>query len=240
LQRNFPVPSNHHANVLCIVSLTACVAGVEPNGPPAAPPDEQGGASLAVYGSGTKKALHDTDLKDMNTTTKLLSPVFAVFFLCLGLAGQSARAVLIHDEPSGFQGVPWGASPADCAALSFVKTLGTTDSMKKVDLYDHPTDSVTLNGATFTRIRYRFLDNRLESVQLRYEWRANRNKLMQWVEQRYGALTPGERKQVGAEWEGEETVVNLSYNLDTGRGSLWLISRTLSGGFGSYNATLGS
>ena len=157
--------------------------------------------------------------------------------LAVALSISPALAVLIHDEPSGFQGIPWGASPADCASLSFVKTLGTTDSMKHADLYDLSTDGVTLNGVTFTRIRYRFLDNQLESVQLGYEGRANRDKLMQWVELRYGTLTPGERKQAGAEWEGEETVVNLSYNQATGRGSLWLISRTLSGGFGSYNVT---
>jgi hypothetical protein len=167
--------------------------------------------------------------------------VFLVFILGLlfavALSISPALAVLIYDEPSGFQGIPWGASPADCSSLSFVKTLGTTDSMKHADLYDLSTDGVTLNGVTFTRIRYRFLDNQLESVQLRYEGRADRDKLMQWVEQRYGALTPGERKQAGAEWQGDETVVNLSYNPETGRGSLWLISRTLSGGFGSYSVT---
>ncbi len=160
-------------------------------------------------------------------------PVFILGVLWgVGLSISPALAVLIHDEPSGFQGIPWGASPTDCASLSFVKTLGTTDSMKHVDLYDFSIDGVILNGVTFTRIRYRFLDNQLESVQFRYEGRANRDKLMQWVEQRYGTLTPGERKQAGAEWEGEETVVNLSYNQATGYGSLWLISRALSGGFG--------
>lgn len=170
-----------------------------------------------------------------------LMEVFPVFILGLLLTIvlliSPALAVLIYDEPSGFQGIPWGASPADCDSLSLAETLGTTDSMKHVDLYDHSTERVTLNGVTFTRIRYRFLDNQLESVQLRYEGRANRDKVMQWVEQRYGVLTPGERKQAGAEWQGDETVVTLSYNLETGHGSLWLISRTLSGGFGSYNVT---
>jgi hypothetical protein len=173
----------------------------------------------------------------MKTTTKLLSLFLVFCFLCLGLANQSARAVLIHDEPSGFRGNYWGASPADCPSLRFVQRLGLTDSKKQVDLYDRSTVGIILNGVSFTRIRYRFLDDQLESVQLGYEGRGNRDKLLQLMEQRYGSLTPGERKQLpGVEWEGFETVVNLSFNFATEKGSLWFISRALAGGFTSYNA----
>ncbi len=152
-----------------------------------------------------------------------------------------AGAGVIHDEPSGFRGNLWGASPAECPSLNFVKSLGMTDSKTQVDLYDQSTVGISLNGVSFSRIRYRFLDNKLESVQLSFEGRANREKLRQVLEMRYGELTAGERKQLaGVEWEGDETVVNLSFNLSTEHGSLWFISRALSGGFGSYNATLGS
>jgi len=164
----------------------------------------------------------------MKTTTKLLSLFFVFGFLCLGLANQSARAVLIHDEPSGFRGNHWGASPADCASLRFVKEQGTTRSGERVDLYDRSTVGIAINGVSFTRIRYRFLDNRLESVQLSYAGRAKYDKLVELLEERYGRLTPGERKLVGrAEWDGYETVVDLSYNVETGLGSLWFISPTL-------------
>lgn len=147
------------------------------------------------------------------------------------------QAVLIHDEPNGFRGNYWGASPADCPSLSFVNRLGLTDFKKQVDLYDRSTVGIILNGVSFSRIRYRFLDNKLESVQLSFEGRDNRDKLLQLMEQRYGNLTPGERKQLpGVEWEGFETVVNLSFNLSTEKGSLWFISRDLAGGFTSYNA----
>jgi hypothetical protein len=151
---------------------------------------------------------------------------------------QRADAVMIHDEPSGFRGNLWGAAPRDCPSLTFVTKLGLTDSKKEVDLYDRSTVGIILNGVSFSRIRYRFIDNKLESVQLSYEGRDNRNRLLQLMEQRFGTLTPGERKQLpGVEWEGFETVVNLSYNPTTEKGSLWFISRALGGGFTSNNAS---
>jgi hypothetical protein len=159
---------------------------------------------------------------------KLLFPLLAACFLSFGLASPPAWGVLLQDEPSGFRGNQWGASPADCASLRFVADLGTTASGKRVDLYDRSPVGIVLNGATVTRIRYRFLDNRLESVQLSFEGSENRDKLLQLMEDRYGRLTPGERKLVGrAEWDGYETVVDLSYNTETGRGSLWFISTAL-------------
>jgi hypothetical protein len=145
--------------------------------------------------------------------------------LTVALPFSPTWAVLIHDEPSGFRGNHWGAYPADCASLRFVKNLGTTQSRQQVDLYDRSTVGIVLNGVSFSRIRYRFLDNHLESVQLSYEGLANRDKLLQLMEERYGRLTPGERKLIGrAEWDGYETVVDLSYNVETGLGSLWFIS----------------
>ena len=141
---------------------------------------------------------------------------------------RPAFALLIHDEPSGFRGNEWGASPLQCASLRFVSGQGLTLSGQQVDIYDRSPVGITLNGATPTRIRYRFLDNRLESVQVSYEGRANRDRLLQLMEDRYGRLTPGERKLVArAEWDGFETTVTLSFDPDTGLGSLWFNSTIL-------------
>ena len=168
----------------------------------------------------------------MNTTTQRLALLLGVCFLCLGLTNQSAWAVLIHDEPSGFRGNEWGASPVDCASLRFVTGLGLTAAGRRVELYDRSTVGIALNGVSFTRIRYRFLDNHLESVQLSFQGRENRDRLLQRMEERFGPLTPGERKLVGrAEWDGYETVVDLSYNSETGFGSLWFISTILNRDF---------
>lgn len=156
-----------------------------------------------------------------------------LFGVCLSVA--PALALLIQNEPSGFRGNHWGASPEACASLTFVSGLGVTESGQQVDLYDRSTVGISLNGATLTRIRYRFLDNKLESVQLSYEGRANRDRLLQVMEDRYGRLTPGERKFVSRnEWDGFETTVVLSFNTDTEMGSLWFLSTALNREYTDY------
>lgn len=168
-------------------------------------------------------------------TLKQLTLFLVSCFLCLELTSQPAWSVLIHDEPSGFRGNHWGAAPADCAALRFDRNLGITTSGKQVDLYDRSTVGIRLNGVSFTKIRYRFLDNQLESVQLSYEGRENRDRLLQLMEDRYGPLTPGERRLVNrAEWDGYETTVILSFNPDTGLGALWFISTVLNRDFSHF------
>jgi hypothetical protein len=162
---------------------------------------------------------------------------FLAFILAFGgsFSFAPALALLIQNEASGFRGNEWGASPSQCASLSFVANQGATESGQQVDIYDRSTVGISLNGATPTRIRYRFLGNRLESVQLSYEGRANRDRLLQLMEERYGRLTPGERKLVPrAEWDGFETTVILSFNPDTGLGSLWFSSTMLNQEFTDY------
>jgi len=164
----------------------------------------------------------------MKPTAKLLSLVLVFCFLYLELASPPAWSVLIHDEPSGFRGNHWGDSPGDCPQLRFVKGQGTTYSGKPVDLYDRSTVGIALNGVSPSRIRCRFVDNQLESVQLSYEGFANREKLLQLMEERYGRLTSGERKMTArAEWLGFESIVVLSFNHEKGLGSLWFLSTTL-------------
>jgi hypothetical protein len=158
-------------------------------------------------------------------------PQFLLLFIALfgvSVSEPPAFALLIQNEPSGFRGNEWGASPKECASLTFVTAQGVTVSGQQVDIYDRSPVGISLNGAALTRIRYRFLDNKLESVQLSYEGRANRDRLLQLMEDRYGRLTPGERKLLArAEWDGFETTVTLSFDPDTGLGSLWFSSTML-------------
>jgi hypothetical protein len=166
---------------------------------------------------------------------KLLFPLLAACFLSFGLASPPAWGVLLQDEPSGFRGNSWGASPGDCPSLRFVGDLGTNRSGKLIALYDRSTVGLTINGVSFTRIRYRFVENQLESVQLSFEGRANRDKLLQVIEDRYGRPVQGERKNLGrVEWDGQETIVDLDYRVDSELGSLWFISTRLNREFGEF------
>src|SRR6185503_5215647 len=151
-----------------------------------------------------------------------------ILFFGGSLSVGPALALLIHDESSGFRGNLWGASPKECPSLTFVANQGTTESGRQVSIYDRSTVGISLNGVTPTRIRYRFLENKLESVELSYEGRTDRERLLQLMEERYGRLTAGERKLVPrAEWDGFETTITLSFNPDTGLGSLWFSSTIL-------------
>jgi hypothetical protein len=166
---------------------------------------------------------------------KVVTAVVLAFLLALGLSVKPTAAVLIHDEPSGFRGNHWGDAPENCAAVRFVKGLGLTQSGKQVDLYDRSPVGITLNGVSFTRIHYRFLDNRLESVQLSYEGREGYHRLRQLMEERYGRLAPGERQlTTRAEWNGFESTVVLSFNPGTGSGSLWFLSTVLNREFSHF------
>jgi hypothetical protein len=159
---------------------------------------------------------------------KLLFPLLASSFLAFSLASQPARAILLQDEPSGFRGNYWGASPDDCPSLRFVGDLGTNRYGKLITLYDRSKVGLIINGVSFTRIRYRFIGNQLESVQLSFGGRENRGKLLQVIEDRYGRPVPGERKNLNrVEWDGEETIVDLDYRVDIEQGSLWFMSTRL-------------
>jgi hypothetical protein len=159
---------------------------------------------------------------------KPLFPLLASCFLFFSLVSQPAQAVLLQDEPSGFRGNSWGASPADCPSLRFVGDLGTNRYGKPITLYDRSTVGLIINGVSFTRIRYRFIENKLESVQLSFTGRANRDKLLQVIEERYGRPVQGERKNLSrVEWDGQETIVDLDYRVDSELGSLWFISTNL-------------
>ena len=86
----------------------------------------------------------------------------------------------------------------------------------------------SLNGVTLSRIRYRFVDDQLESIVLSYEGRESRDKLMQWVEEHYGKVSPAERRMLSqVEWLGEKTEVTLSYNHSKKEGTLLFISSAI-------------
>jgi len=102
------------------------------------------------------------------------------------------------------------------------------EAVKDVGVYENTGEALTINGVSFLRVRYRFADQRLESIQLVYEGRANRDKLLQWLEGQYGKVPPQERRIVNqVDWVGDRMVISLSYNFSTKEGSLWFFSPEL-------------
>jgi len=164
-----------------------------------------------------------------------------ILLLCV-LAGalpiEPAWGAKIKDDPNGFNGNTWGADLAAYPSMKLVKDLGSTDFVEEAGVYMNSGESLTLNEVSFTEIRYRFIDKQLESIELKYEGRENRDKLMRWIEEQFGKLSSHERKMVmNVQWFGEKTTITLSYNPNTKLGSLWFISQVLNHRFNEFLPT---
>jgi hypothetical protein len=152
---------------------------------------------------------------------KFLHVVLALGLLLLREGLEPALAGKITNEPQGFNGYTWGARIAEYPSLKLAKDSAVAHPLPNVDVYENPGEVLTLNGVTISKVLYRFYKNQLGSVQLAYEGKENREKLIQWVEEQYGQLPPVERKQKQIEWHGESTVITLDYNAMTNLGLLW-------------------
>jgi hypothetical protein len=154
--------------------------------------------------------------------------LFILLILAVGQSVVPAGAAPIVDDPNGFNGYTWGMPLAKFPAFKLFRDLGNTDFVDKIGVYENPGEVMTLNGATLGKIHYRFTDNQLESIQLRYKGRENRDKLMRWIEERYGKVSLHERKMINSvQWFGDQTTVTLSYDAVLQQGTLWFVSRTL-------------
>jgi hypothetical protein len=155
--------------------------------------------------------------------------VRALLILAVGLLGAPTGAAEIPDDPGGFNGYAWGTPLAQFPGFKLVKNLGGTDFVNNVGVYENPGETLTLNEVTLATIRYRFVENQLESIELRYTGRENRDKLMRWLEEHYGKLTSHERNMVNAIlWYGDTTAINLKYDAATKQGTLYFLSQALS------------
>ena len=136
--------------------------------------------------------------------------------------------VRISGELNEFSGYTMEAPLSDYPHLRQVKTWNT-DFVQEVGLYENPHEVPTIDGVAFNTAQYRFADSKLESIYLLFEGRANRDRLLKWIEQHYGRLLPAERKMMinQVEWHGDRLAITLSYNPETSLGSLWFISPTL-------------
>lgn len=167
----------------------------------------------------------------MNQARKGFSILLVLCVLGFGLTIRQAWAAAIEheeDDEAGFSGYMWGAAPSDCPPLTRIRELGSTDYAHKAEVYTNPDEGLTLNGASLRAINYRFVDDQLESVEVKYEGRENRESLLRWVEERYGRLAGHERRIVThVEWVGERTGITLAYDPRTKHGTLWFFSLPL-------------
>jgi hypothetical protein len=143
------------------------------------------------------------------------------------LSAVPSHGVRINGELNEFNGYIMEAPLSQYPDLKQVK-IWSTDFVKEVGLYENAQEPPAINGVRFSTAHYRFADSRLESINLGFEGRENRDRLLAWVEQHYGKLLPIERKMINqVEWHGDRLSIALSYNPETNLGRLWFISPTL-------------
>ena len=147
----------------------------------------------------------------------------ALCLLAATLWAEPAVAARITNEPDGFNGYTWGASRSQYPSLKPVTDPILGNPLPFVEVYENPGEVVVRNGVTFTQVYYRFHKDRLGNIQLSYEGRENRERLMQWIQEEYGKAPFVERRQKHIEWHGEDLVITLGYDVLTGKGRLWFI-----------------
>ena len=147
----------------------------------------------------------------------------ALWFLLAGLGAAPAGAARITNEPDGFNGYTWGSPSSRYASLKPVTDPRLANPSPLVMVYENPGEALTLNGVAFTKVYYRFHKDRLGNIQLWYEGKDNRQKLIQWIEAQYGKVPFAERKQKQIEWHGENVVITLEYDITSDKGALWFI-----------------
>jgi hypothetical protein len=139
----------------------------------------------------------------------------------------AAEATRLSDDQYTFISYTMEAPLSEYPTLKFLKR-SETEFVKDLSLYESSAAALTINGVTFSRARFRFADQRLESIFLSYEGRENRDKLMRWLEERYGKLMPAERRFINqVQWQGMRMVISLSFNPNTKEGILWVLSPEL-------------
>ena len=144
-----------------------------------------------------------------------------VFFLPGIVAAQ------LGGELEGFNGYTLESPTAAYPSLQLVSRY-RTEFVQDVAIYEVPGEQLTLEGVLCSQVRYRFADGLLESVQLTYQGRENRDRLLGWVEAHYGKLSSQERRIIAqVMWHGEKMMIMLNYNRSYDQGALWFISPRL-------------
>lgn len=147
-------------------------------------------------------------------------------FFSIILQGTLAFAVPMQNDPSGFEGIPWGA------------TLSETDTFMKVEdtgrsqTYELKTGAPSLGPVKVDSLRFVTSEGKFARVTVRYKGKANHDQILVYLQSLYGSLdrTPG---QIAAgpvkfcSWTGFETDVNLRYETGTDRGIIFFESQEL-------------
>lgn len=146
------------------------------------------------------------------------------------LTPMAASAVVMVNDPKGFQEIPWGAPLAERPDLT---ERGAGDRIKE---YERKDVAPTLGDVPVASLRLSSIDGKFARVTIRYQGNETHRKILAYLQGRFGPLdlTPGQL--AGGEeqqftWRGIETEINLLYRRRGERGLLFIESRVLAPAF---------
>jgi len=139
---------------------------------------------------------------------KKLIMIGAVFILIL-----STTSFAFQNEPDGFRGLKWGDPPTE--DMVFVKTI---DDIKG---YFRKDEKMNIGDATLRMIVYQFYDDpeRFNGVLMLFNKEENYDILEDILQVRFGEETESDMLYK-LSWEGQETYVELDYDMFEESGTL--------------------
>jgi len=147
--------------------------------------------------------------------------------LAAGFGSWPVAAGQIGGEANAFNGYTLETPLAEYPALKPLETWHG-DFVNDIGVYENPGETLTLNDVPIQKIRYRFADGLLESIQLSYQGRDNRDKLLHWLEEQYGKVPAPERRMTRMVlWYGRQMTISLIYDTYSKSGWVWFASPTL-------------
>lgn len=165
-----------------------------------------------------------------NAMRRFLSPS-SLIRLCMLMIGtvivaEPLWAVLMMNDPKGFQNITWGTP------LTARQDLETVRSGTHVAEYRRKTEPLTFAGAEMTSILYVSIDDQFARVTIRYQGEQVHKRVLNFLEAQFGPLqrvpgqmTRGLNQQYN--WRGSDTEINVTYQAGTERGYIFIDSRTL-------------
>lgn len=152
--------------------------------------------------------------------------VWLVLPLVALCAGQ-LQAEEVEVAVNSFNGYILESPASEFESLNAVEHY-STEFVQDVTVYEKRGELLTLDAVPLKTVRYRFANGLLESIQLTYAGRDNREKLLGWIEAHYGRLPSRERKILSqVMWHGEKMLIMLNYNRSYDQGTLWFVSPSL-------------
>jgi hypothetical protein len=138
------------------------------------------------------------------------------------LIAPCALAAELTEDPGGFNGIPWGISPAELSDLQIVKEEGDFRTFRK------PDDIPVVCDIRPDDVKYQFYKNRFEAVLMTYTGKETHGQLLACAVRRFGRIPAMKnRMALRVDWEGPATVISLSYDPYAREGALWFSSRAL-------------